>query len=779
MDKTQGSRPAKQQQQGDYEVDNYLDELGTAALEQYELTQRDTSSAATGSLPPDLFSRDLSQPEADQPATDPPFFERPPKEDDRIPSREGRQESPGSPVSFENQEERIKQLEEREYERDGEVKMLRSELRKRDDQLREMHMRLVSEQKAKDERFARETKSLSTQLEFKDQEISALQERYSSMEQRHKQQQSVVHSSPIPHSRLAQKHAPGEGPTRSGKRQSEFLSTETFMPLSQMSSSDVTPVHVAHAPIKRGSHVHARGGKSVSPEAAGTTQIVASRHSPSLSPSLAMMKGKSAEEPHTVLEPSSAATGKASQPTLSKSQQKTSRSSTPSFRGKTPSSSSTAHSHESPLYLHVPPLEMSSRDLLMLLTNGDLLKVPSFENVDNGSDMTSDSVKHSGASLTAGSASLQPSTSSLPGLLSLLHIPRFSSSSSSSSSSPLSSLSSAAVFSSGMTTPVSSSKHHFAPSNMTPPSAGTSMSIPSLELSSDSLPRTPIRKSKLQLRNKPHTCARTDMTRSRTRVALDDFPLRKSMSASNTPIRGRISSIDIEAHVSNSLVSSVNIDSLKGSILSLLRADDSSKLSSMLSQIDRSHSSSYFTSSLYTLSHPGAHRGFYNRGESLSDSSSVEIQLLLIVGDIVVRYVTDQMERVRASVLSAASQLSSDLESLDTQSPKSSLGSSTSSRASSELNQPSKADQSLVCQSLSVLETLLIYSQQAREQLTAPPPPEFAFEDETPTTLETQLEKVQLARQREGEEEEGMEGTGGEGVIRDTPKQSRPAKPQV
>ena len=39
--------------------------------------------------------------------------------------------------------------EEREYERDGEVKMLRSELRKRDDQLREMHMRLVSEQKAK------------------------------------------------------------------------------------------------------------------------------------------------------------------------------------------------------------------------------------------------------------------------------------------------------------------------------------------------------------------------------------------------------------------------------------------------------------------------------------------------------------------------------------------------------------------------------------------------------------------------------------------------------
>ena len=778
MDKTQGSRPAKQQQQGDYEVDDYLDELGTAALEQYELTQTDTSSAATRPLPPDLICRGLSQPEADQSVTDPPFFERPPKEDDRIPSREGRQERPGSPASFENQEERIKQLEEREYERDGEVKMLRSELRKRDDQLREMHMRLVSEQKAKDERFARETKSLSTQLEFKDQEISALQERYSSLEQRHKQQPSVVHSSPIPHSRLAQKHAPGEGPTRSGKRQSEFLSTETFMPLSQMSSSDVTPVHVAHAPIKRGSHVHARGGKSVSPEAAGTTQIVASRRSPSLSPSLAMMKGKSAEAPHTILEPSSAATGKASQPTLSKSQQKTSRSSTPSFRGKTPSSSSTAHSHESPLYLHVPPLEMSSCDLLMLLANGDLLKVPSFENVDSGSETTSDSVKHSGASLTAGCASLQPSTSSLPGLLSLLHIPRFSSS----SSSHLSSLSSAAVFSSGMTTPVSSSKHHFAPSNMTPPSAGTSMSIPSLELSSDSFPRTPIRKSKLQLRNKPHTCARTDMTRSRTRVALDDFPLRKSISASNTPIRGRIASVDSEAHVSNSLVSSVNIDSLKGSILSLLRADDSSKLSSMLSQIDRSHSSSYFTSSLYTL-HPGAHRGFYNRGESLSDSSSVEIQLLLIVGDIVVRYVTDQMERVRASVLSAASQLSSDLESLDTQSPKSSLGSSTSSsRASSELNQPSKADQSLVCQSLSVLETLLIYSQQAREQLTAPPPPEFAFEDETSTTLETQLEKVQRARQREGEEEEGMEGTGGEGVIveeRYTPKQSRPAKPQV
>ena len=102
-------------------MDDYLDELGTTALEQYELTQRDTSSAATGPLPPDLISRGLSQREAGQPVTDPLFFEqRPPKEDDRIPLRERRQERPGSPVSFENQEERIKQLEEREYERGGE-----------------------------------------------------------------------------------------------------------------------------------------------------------------------------------------------------------------------------------------------------------------------------------------------------------------------------------------------------------------------------------------------------------------------------------------------------------------------------------------------------------------------------------------------------------------------------------------------------------------------------------------------------------------------------------
>ena len=625
----------------------------------------------------------------------------------------------------------LRELEEKGYERDGEVKLLRSELRKKDDQLRDLHSRIMSEQKVKDEQFVRETKSLSTQLEFKEQELAALRERCSVLEQRHKQQPSVAHTSPIPHSRPPLKNTPGEGGTRGSRKDSVFLSTETFMPLSQMSSSDVTPVHVAHAP-KKGTPKQVCGGKSMSPETLDVKHgaHVASQHSQTQSPLLVAARAKSVERHHPVTE--SRDTPKS---------QKTSHLSTPASVGKAASSSSSTM-YDEPIHLSVPPLEVSGRDLLMLLAHRDLLKVPSFEDTENES--SDDEVECSDAQTP-----LQSANSSLPGLFSLLHIPH---SRSSSLSSPVLG---------SMTTPVSNSKFH----SMTPPSGGTNTSIPSLDLSPDSLPQTPIRKSRPQVYNKSHTCARTDMMRSRTRVALDDFPLRKTLSASNTPIHRTTAEPDSETQVSSSLVSSIDVDSLKGSILSLLR-DESSTVSSLL----RSNPTLFSTTQ-----------------SSRVDSPSVEIQLLLDLGDVVQCYVTEQLERARASVMSGASNSShlSDLDSLDTQSPRSSVGSSSaSSRNSADLNQPPKADQSLVCQSLSLLEILLTYSQKAREQLAAPPPPEFAFEDEASTTaLETKLEKVQRVREKdEGDRMEEEEIGDSEDVNVDemkTPTMSRAVKPRV
>ena len=641
---------------------------------------------------------------------------------------------------------KLGELQEEGYKRDGEVKLLRTELKKKEDQLHEMHVRFVSEQKQKEDQFVRETKSLSAQLEFKEQELAALRERCSNLEQRHKQQLSVTYTSPVPHSRLPQKHTPTA--TQSGqKSKPPFLSTETFMPLSQMGSSDITPVHVAHV-SKRGSQQHQEptsgSSKSVSPE---VVKRVASRQA---SPTPSSSGVKSTRKPKPTSNPS---TGPPKKTTDSKGK---SRSCTP-----TPSDKSSSNQ---PIYLSVPPVEVNSGELLMLLAQQDLLKVPSFK--DTESKSTSDSTEEGSNIQTLLDSA---ASSSLPGLFSLLHIPRTSSSSS--HSMPFSSA----------TTPMSS---RLQPA--TPSSEGASLSMPpSLESNSDSLPKTPIRKSRLQL-HKPHTCARTDMSRSRTQGGLDDFPLRKALSASNTPIREMVTPADSDSQeVSQSLLSSIDVESLTGSIISMLKEGDSSTVLSMMNQSGRSHLAvSTFTSSV--LSHSTAQRSSIGRG---GDGPGVEIQILVDLGDVVQHYVTEQTERVRASIMSTASNTSnlSDLDSLDTLSPRSSYGagtgSSASSRNSSDANEPSKADQSIVYRSLSVLETLLTYSQRARDQLTAPQPPMFMFEDETASgAVETKLSMAQRMNEMgdgEGEEEgDKMEEEEGREEIK-TPTVLRSDKPKV
>lgn len=744
IDKTH-SMPVEEKQI-DYEADDYLDELGTAALEQYELTQRPplvadlhrpSSSAQTNWLDPIVGS---GQSETSAVPHESKWKGKGGKQT----SGELAGEVKSLREELSKEVSKVRELEEKGYEKDGEVKLLRGELRKKDDQLRELHANLLAQQKEKDDLFTRETKSLSTQLEFKDQELAALRERCSTLEQRNKQQLSASHTSPIPHSRPPQRCAPGEGATRSSQKDSVFLSTETFMPLSQMSSSDVTPVHVSRAP-KTGPH--ASDGKGVSPETSDVKHKTPVGTA-SQSPSLVTARGKSVKEQHRIMDQSAAVPGLSS----TSRPQKASQPSAPSSESKPASSVET---DEQPIFLPVPPLEVSSRDLLMLLTHRDLLETPSFD--DSEDESTVDHF-HS-------QNSLQSTASGLPGLFSLLHIPHMSSSSSS------------LLFSAcGMTTPISSSK--FNP--MTPPSAGPNLSVPSLELSTDSLPQTPIRKTKLQL-HKSHTCGRTDMMRSRTRAALDDFPLRKTMSASNTPTHSNTITADDtdETPVSHTLLKSIDVGSLQGSILSLLREEDSSTASSFLNQSGRSHSVSQFSSSSALL-HSAIQDSFTSRGDTSQGDVSVEIRLLLDLGDIVCRYVTEQTEKARASTMSTSNTSFSDLDSLDTQSPRSSAGSSSaSSRSNSDLNQPSRADQSVVYQSLSILDTLLTYSRQAREQLTAPPPPEFLLEDEIVTALESKLGKAQRMGHKARGEEERMEEEGETEDSEGLGEMSGTFKPQV
>ena len=614
--------------------------------------------------------------------------------------------------------EKLKELEEKSYKRDGEVTLLRNELKKKEEQLREMHMRLVSEHQQKEDEFTRQTNSLSTQLEFKEQELAAFRERCSSLEQRQKNQSSVIHTSPVPHSSRPQKP--------SGQNSSEFLSTETFMPLSQMKSQgEVTPIHVSSA-AKRSSHV-------LGTERQGTSEakrVVPRQLSPTPGPSRATAGLNTHEAKGSEASQEAQGAGKL-------------------YRSCSP--------EPSELVFNLPPPEISSQELLMLLARPELLKVPRLKNEDEDSAEAEDE----------SSSLLEAESSSLPGLFSLLHIPQ--SSSSSTRSTPL-------FPSSELNTPVSKFQ------NTTPASAGnSSMSNPSLEASSDSFtPSTPARKSRLQLHGRqPHTCARTDMSRSR--LTEDNFPLRKAQSAANTPIHERsLPDTIVEREpegISQSLLDSLNVESLTGSIRSMLTDRDLSIFShqSGFSSLPNTPFPSAPPSLSDSIEQPNC--GFHN-----GDSPTVEMQLLEHIGDVVIQYVREQTDQAHSTAASTSNYSEHDSFN-STQSPKSSLGSNTASstRNTADLNEPSKADQSFLYRILIVLHTLLTYSSKARDQLIAPLPPKYSLDDEVgPTVLEAELTEEAEGVVEEGEkmEEEG-ERKAGVGSIETPQHQSSETKPRV
>ena len=697
-----GRRPKVSRKVGEdpFEEADDLDELGTAALEQYELTQREHSispSPIPGPLPVSPFhdpipaSSSVNQPNICGTTYAPypnPILSGTQKWGDPylshtnqpqagvavrgVSQNESSDAARHSPVPSTNSEikkeeyaERIRQLQEQNYTKDGEVKVLRTEkqrlvgeLKKREEQMHELHTRLLSEQKTKEQQLSKEKESLSTQLQFKEQEVLALKQKCALLEQKQKQTNPPV--SPAPSSVLPQRISPSTKSQSSSTKEApvRFLSTETFMPLSQMASTEVTPVQVGqkrssqeggqdfagnNAPklksTKRSSIREARNGVNASKKEIAAPNTLAARTTEPQPSSLTELA--SAEE---VQHPS--------------------QKNTPLRDG--------IQGSDPPVVLKVPNKELDGAQLLMLLIQHDLLKVPEFVSRDLSSDE-----EQSAAEQQPDELDDEPSESStkLTGLLSLLNLRQQNQDS-------------FTVFPNILTTPASADESGNLQDSFT--------SYKVLNPKHGNTPNTPVRR--LNIRPpKPHTCGRTDISKTRSRQAVA-APV-KALSASNTPIHSH-SLLGEDA--TPSLASSIDRGELEKNIASFLRSADSSKFSRMGS-----------VSAISPISFSVVTRS--------PDPSTV---LLQQIGDIIVQYHSDQLAKAKASTLNASGllDLGENVDSSSIASPKSSVGSTISSKTSSELTSPPKADQDLASQALELLEILVTYSKAVREQILMQPP---------------------------------------------------------
>ena len=424
------------------------------------------------------------------------------------------------------------------------------------------------------------------------------------------------------------------------------------------------------------------------------------------------------------------------------------------------SSKSSMGSSDPEFFLNAPSsMEPTTAQLLMLLVQRDLLKIPFSEQrldvkqlsvmcpgeeesacsfFDDETENTCSSSNLSAAesqakpTATATASSSAQDQKKLTGLLSLLHLepasnrpgvnlmPQFSSGDSSVSQSSAESSLSESMLTSQIPPPLS-----LAPPG---PSGSSSMDIVGSSTSpsdvngtittTTTVTTTPVRsRSKLHL-SKPHTLARTDLTRARTQQH-QPSDLVKSQSTSSSPYPRKVV---LEDHNPASLASSIDKDSLKQSIAAMLRSADVSMDASSL-QFGGSEARSFSS-----ISASCSQLGLGLRGSS-SDTSV--ISLLKQLGNIVCQYYDEQLNKAQASSNSNMSGFVTDmgsesllLDASSVSSPKSSIGasSSVSSKTSSDLTCPLEGDQQLASQALDLLETLTTYSKTAREHILMQPP---------------------------------------------------------
>ncbi len=693
-----------------------LDELGAAALEQYELTQGgntadlspipDPYRPSTSTFPNPVSNRNQRWTNPYQTQSD--TAEPPPTKLHGITqSTSGRTNQTGGHVSplpqttgstanddLENVQRlhrQIAELQELMYTRDGEVTVLRGEkdrlvgeVRKREGLMQEMHTHLLADQKAMEQQLTREKQSLATEMKFKEQELMALQQKCAMLEQKQKGQ-TGAHAPPAPGQSRAmvdgrtKGHSSGRG--IGGKEgRVEFLSTETFMPLSQMGGSEVTTVAVG----QRRESLSVQGLEGDRPSPRGTTAPLdpPAPLGTTNQNALTSMMGKVSEPTHPQVN------SEVSDP--------------PPLP---PPPSGTVGDKDCPIVLDLPNPQLNGTELLMLLVQRDLLKIPTFPPEEAGED----GEEREEEVATTDTSPNQPSTNlrslvkeRLPGLLSLLHVPSQISLSSTATATTR-------IFPSVLTTPVSSSRAELSISGSSQNTSGGSLRpMPPLDSSIETTPKTPISRRSRLLPLKPHTCARSDISRARNRQLV---PPRggRSLSAANTPIHD-----SLEQSLAGSLASSINMGGLEDGIASLLRSTDSSKVSVMFRRPKMASLTGVWSTPL---------RVKHCRGE---DSS---LTLLPHIGNIITRYYSEQLAKARASYASGmvvtehTSDLGDTLEGSSVlQSPKPSLSacSTTSSRFSQDFS-PLLADQELASQALGILETLVRYSRTVREQLVTKP----------------------------------------------------------
>ena len=681
---------------GEDDDNDDIDALGTAALEEFELSQKPTSSSPQPAVVATVVATSFVA-HSYNPKPAPqigPYQSR--GKSSNPPNVYQRDTVSSQATQFLNDEfkEKIQQLQEQNYTKDGEVKVLRiekerllGELRKKDQLVHDLQTELLLEKQTKEEEFSKEKQALTSRLHFKDQELLALHERCSLLEQTHKNLSSNTHTpSPLPKqmqpsisstvssTKVRSYH---QTPTTNKNSRTEFLSTETFMPISEV--SDVTPIRLGQ---KR---VVAQEEHRVSGMTKEIKKEERKSKSPSISPSTSTAPFKKVESKKSSRERSS---NSKTQPVAVTAQ-----------------SSHHAECECTPVLIDVPKKQLDGAQLLMLLIKHDLGKAPSCISRPTSSlgDSSSENSENSQSTVDSICSLSEGKKLKLTGLLSLLHLEEKTPTIPS-------------TFPNVLKTPVHAAQSIGSYSRQH--SLESYKPIPALNpgLANSPGQSTPIRKSRLHL--KPHTCARTDVARRRMRPAVSAITPLRSLSEANTPMSYR----GVSESISASLVSSVDKSELEQSIAGLLHFTDYSKMSTSLS---RSCDSSNF-GKLLSVSLTSA--------RSLQDPV---LRLLKQIGDLIIRYHSEQSSKVKA-LANMSSHFAADVSDIaDVSSiatPKSSLSSTTSSKSSSDFISPLEGDQKLATQALDILETLVLYSERVREQILIRPP-EFVMESRPSSSL--------------------------------------------
>ena len=688
------------------------------------------------------------------------------------------------PTSSVNElEDRVRQLQERNFASDGEVKVLRSandkylaELRRKDEQLTQLQAQFSTERRQMEQRTLKEKEELLTRLQFKDQDVRSLLEKNTELELRQRQFESPASSSSLSHhapskslpvktsSRSSgKKHREGSGRgscTPSPSRLADFLSTEALASLSQLRACPAGSVGFSSVPASSlrqrvvgsssGSPHLSRRDSGDSCKTTGWKNVRGSEskkfggceggRSRSISPSpcdTKKMKRKSKSDKDSY-------TGKSEEldglygmesglvsPKAEASSSQSTVSSSSLASGSSSSVQKMRPDDSAMLPVVVPSRELDGSQLLLLLSRHELLKppvrVPCASNAHLHQPLSCKQIQGSVRRTFTNSPTFRfPRTFSREG----------SGSGSGSTMTGLLSLlsleSTKVLHSSSpssfhvisFSTPLRPSQHVTFP--FTP---GSTSSIHPVSAATPPT-RTPSRKLRL-LPSKPHTLARTNPTQTRVGRYQSSNLLQsmkmKSASAATTPEKprplGRSHACQSPRNlaISHSLLSSINMDSLRSSIANLWTSSEALRFSSLSSLI-------------------GSREAAKQKGRVSKTLQLLEI--LRQIGNFIVRYHEEQQQlKVLQSSLHSSSCGDGSYDSFDasfiagTRSPNvrtiySGSECSSSSSLVGVASSPLSNSQQILGEALSTLKTLAAYSKTVREQILAEPP-EFALDSQS------------------------------------------------